>query len=224
MWVTEPKVLKRLTARAADHGIATQIHGIGDAAVRAALDAFRPETTRSLPLRARIEHAQLVDPADVPRFGRLGIVASIQPVHLRTDAGQARRAWGARAERTSYAWRSLLRFGATLAFGTDAPVEPIDPWPGLALSINRRWPGWPPGSPDFGPDQALTLAEALRAACLGPAQAEGADDRGRLTAGQLADLVVIPAAAMTEPIEVNGPLATTRPRLVLIDGKVVFEA
>ena len=224
MWVTEPKVLERLTARAAAGGIATQIHAIGDAAVRAALDAFRSESTRALRLRARIEHAQLVDPADLPRFGQLGIVASVQPVHLRTDADLARRAWGARAERTSYAWRSLLRSGATLAFGTDAPVEPIDPWPGLALSINRRWAGWPPGTPDFGPDQALTLVETLRAACLGPAQAEGAHDRGRLTAGQRADVMVIPAAAITQPIEVDGPLATTRPRLVLIDGKVVFEA
>lgn len=224
IWVTEPQVLDRLTARAAAGGIATQIHGIGDAAVRAALDAFGPTSARSLPLRARVEHAQLVDPADLRRFGRLGIVASVQPVHLRADAAQARRAWGARAESASYAWRALLRSGATLAFGTDAPVEPIDPWPGLALAIDRRWPGWPPGTPRFGPDQALTLDETLRGACLGPAQAEGAGDRGRLTAGQRADLIVIPAAAIAEPIEAGGPLATTRPRLVLVDGRVAFEA
>ena len=224
IWLTEPQVLGRLTSRAAAGGIATQIHGIGDAAVRAALDAFGPKSTRSLPLRPRVEHAQLVDPADLPRFGRLGIVASVQPVHLRSDAAQARRAWGARAESASYAWRALLRSGATLAFGTDAPVEPIDPWPGLALAINRHWPGWPPGTPHFGPDQALTLDETLRGACLGPAQAEGAVDRGRLTAGQRADVIVIPAAAIAGPIEAGGPLAETRPRLVLVDGRVAFEA
>ncbi len=224
IWVTEPTMLGRLAVRAAEAGIASQIHGIGDAAVRAALDAFEPGVTRSLPLRARIEHAQLVDPADRRRFGQLGIVASVQPVHLRTDAANARSAWGARAEVSGYAWRSLVDGGATLAFGTDAPVEPIDPWPGLSMAITRRWPGWPAGTAEFGPDQALSLGEALRGACLGPAQAEGADDRGRLVAGQRADLIVIPAAAIAEPVRPEGMLATTRPRLVLIDGKVAFEA
>ena len=224
IWLTPPERLLELTARAAAVGIATQIHGIGDAAVRAALDAFEPDATRRLPLRARIEHAQLVDPLDAPRFGRLGVVASIQPVHLRSDAETARRAWGSRATRSGYAWRTLARSGATLAFGTDAPVEPIDPWPGLALALNRSWPGWPAGTPPFGPHEALTLDEALRGACLGPAQAEGSTDRGRLTVGQRADLVVIPAAGLTPPIEADGPLATTRPRLVLIDGRIAYEA
>jgi predicted amidohydrolase YtcJ len=224
IWVTEPQRLAELTARSRANGIATQIHAIGDAAVRAALDAFdqAPDARPSLP--PRIEHAQLVDPADLARFGRLRIVASVQPVHLRADAGQARQAWGPRAERSAYAWRSLLAAGATLAFGTDAPVEPIDPWPGIALAITRRWPGWPADSPAFGAGQALTLDEALRAACVGPALAEGSTDRGRLTAGQRADLVVIPAAALAAPIEAGGPLASIRPRLVLVGGQVAFEA
>ena len=116
--------------------------------------------------------------------------------------------------------RLCWRAGATLAFGTDAPVEPFDPWPGIALAITRRWPGWPPDSTRFGLDQALSLDQALRAACVGPAQAEGAQDRGRLTAGQRADLIcVLPGAALDEPVEADGPLATTRPRLVLIDGR-----
>jgi predicted amidohydrolase YtcJ len=224
IWVTQPARLAELASAAATAGIATQIHGIGDAAVRAALDAFEPEAARGLPFRARIEHAQLVDPVDLPRFGRLGVIASIQPVHLRADAAQARRSWGARAERSGYAWRSLLEAGASLAFGTDAPVEPIDPWPGIALAITRRSTDWPAGTPAFGPGEALTLDEALRAACLGPAEAEGSVDRGRLTVGQRADLVVIPAEAIGDPIFAGGPLATARPRMVMIDGKVVFEA
>jgi len=224
IWLTPPERLRELTSRAAAAGIATQIHGIGDAAVRAALDAFEAEAARGLPLRARIEHAQLVDPLDVPRFGELGVVASIQPVHLRSDAESARRSWGSRATRSGYAWRSLAGSGATLAFGTDAPVEPIDPWPGLALALNRCWPEWPAGTPPFGPDESLTLDEALRGACLGPAEAEGSADRGRLTVGQRADVVVIPAAAIALPIEAGGPLATARPRLVLIEGQVAFEA
>lgn len=224
IWVTEPAALAVQATQAAGAGIATQIHGIGDAAVRAALDAFEPDITRGLALRARIEHAQLVDPADLPRFGQLGIVASIQPVHLRADAAQARASWGARAERSSYAWRSLLVNGATLAFGTDAPVEPVDPWPGIALAIDRRWPAWRAEAGRFGPDQALTIDQALRGACLGPAQAEGSSDRGRLVAGQRADLIVIPAASIASPIEAGGPLASTRPRLVMIDGAVAYEA
>jgi len=221
IWVTEPAVMADLAVRAAEAGIATQIHGIGDAAVRAALDTFEPAATRSLGLRARVEHAQLVDPGDLPRFGRLGIVASIQPVHLRSDAAQARTSWGERAERSGYAWRSLLDNGATLAFGTDAPVEPIDPWPGIALAIGRHWPAWPAGSGPFGPAESLTLADALRGACLGPAQAEGSPDRGRLIAGQRADLVVIPASS----VERDGArLAGVRPRLVMIDGQIAFEA
>jgi hypothetical protein len=224
IWVTEPAILAARAAQAATGGIATQIHGIGDAAVRAALDAFEHEATRRQALRARVEHAQLVDPADLERFGRLGVVASVQPVHLRADAAQARASWGDRAERSSYAWRSLLSHGATLAFGTDAPVEPIDPWPGLAMAIDRRWPSWPDGSPAFGSAESLSLAETLRAACLGPAQAEGSPDRGRLVAGQRADIVVIPAASLDARPVAGGPLASTRPRLVLIDGVVAFEA
>ena len=224
IWVTEPAELAELTRRAAAGGFATQIHGIGDAAVRAALDALEPAGHRSLPLRARIEHAQIVDPGDLARFGRLGIVASIQPVHLRSDADLARRAWGARAERSSYAWGSLLRAGAVLAFGTDAPVEAIDPWPGIALAVRRHWPGWPAGTLPFSPEEALSLDEALRGACLGPALAERSADRGRLTVGQCADLIVIPAAALASPLGADGALASTRPRLVLIDGRVGFEA
>ena len=85
------------------------------------------------------------------RFAALGIAASVQPVHLREDAATARRDWGARAESSGYAWRSLLDAGASLAFGTDAPVEPIDPWPGIALAVLRRDPSWGPDVAAFGP-------------------------------------------------------------------------
>ncbi len=224
IWVTEPALLADLAVRAAEAGVATQIHGIGDAAVRAALDAFEPAVTRSLGLRARVEHAQLVDPGDLPRFGELGVVASIQPVHLRSDAAQARASWGERAERSGYAWRSILANGAILAFGTDAPVEPIDPWPGIALAIERNWPAWPAGSGPFGLAESLSLADALRGACLGPAQAEGSPDRGRLVAGQRADLVVIPAGSIESLERESVQLAATRPRLVIVDGQVAFEA
>ena len=139
VWMTEPEALRDLVDRAAAGGIATQIHAIGDAAVRAALDALEPTAGR-LPFMPRIEHLQLVDPADRPRFAAAGIAASVQPVHLRSDAAQARRLWGDRAERNGYTWGSLAATGAVLAFGTDAPVEPFDPWPGIALAVRREDP------------------------------------------------------------------------------------
>jgi predicted amidohydrolase YtcJ len=112
--------------------------------------------------------------------------------------------------------------GGVLAFGTDAPVEPYDPWPGIAISVARTDASWGDGAP-FGPHEALSLERALRAACVDPAISAGEMDRGRLTVGQRADVVVLPAAALDEPVEPGGPLATARPDIVLVDGKVVFE-
>ena len=229
IFITTPAELAVFTDRAATAGIVSQIHAIGDAALRAALDALEPHARSggragSGQLRPRVEHVQLVDPADLPRFARLGIAASVQPIHLRDDAAQARRLWGARAERSGYPWRSLSDSGALLPFGTDAPVEPIDPWPGLEVAVTRADRSWPAGMPPFGGAEALDLARALRAACLDAPRSAGEIDRGRLTAGHRADLVVVPAAAFEEPVAIGGPLATVRPRLVLMDGQVVFEA
>ena len=94
----------------------------------------------------RVEHVQLLDPADRGRFAAAGIAASVQPVHLGTDAAKARALWGARAEANGYPWRSIAATGAVIAFGTDAPVEPMDPWPGLALAVRREDPRWPAGT------------------------------------------------------------------------------
>ncbi len=223
VFMTEPAVLAVLADRAATAGIAAQIHAIGDHAVRVALDALEPTVGRAR-LVPRLEHVQLVHPDDVPRFGQAGIAASVQPVHLRSDAAAARRLWGSRAERFGYAWATLARSGALLAFGTDAPVEPIDPWPGLAIAVTRADPSWAAGTAPFGPAEALTLDQALRAATIAPAVTAAEPDRGRLTPGQRADLAVVPAAALREPVEAGGPLATARPRLVLVDGAVAFEA
>ena len=222
VWITQPDALRELVDRAAAGGIATQIHAIGDAAVRAALDALTP-TARGLPFMPKIEHVQLIDPADVGRFAAAGIVASVQPVHLGSDAIQARHLWGDRAERNGYVWRSIAATGAVIAFGTDAPVEPFDPWPGIALAVRREDVRWPAGTAPYGPDEVLTLDRALRAACVDPAVSAREGDRGRLTVGQRADVVVIPAAAIDDPVEPGGALATARPSMVLLDGRVVFE-
>jgi predicted amidohydrolase YtcJ len=132
--------------------------------------------------------------------------------------------WGDRAERNGYTWRTLLDSGAVVAFGTDAPVEPIDPWPGLSMAVTRADPGWPAGTPPFGPGEALTLERALRAACVAPPLTAGERDRGRLVPGRRADLVVLPIESLIEPVIPGGALATARPRLVLVDGQVGYEA
>jgi len=222
VWVTDAAALRERVERAAGGGIATIIHAIGDAANRAALDVLTPFAARSS-LMPRIEHVQMLHPDDRPRFAAAGIAASVQPVHLGSDAITARKLWGDRAETEGYTWKSIANTGAVMPFGTDAPVESYDPWPGLALAVRRDDPRWPSGTPTYAPEQSLTLDRALRANCIAAAVSARELDRGRLTVGQRADVVVIPAASLDEPVTPGGPLATTRPQIVLIDGKVVFE-
>jgi predicted amidohydrolase YtcJ len=222
VWMTEPAGLSERAERAAAAGIATTIHAIGDAAIRAALTVLEPLAATS-PLMPRIEHVQMLHPEDRGRFVAAGIAASVQPVHLGSDAITARKLWGDRAEAEGYTWKSIADTGAVMPFGTDAPVEPSDPWPGLALAVRREDPRWPSGTPVFAPEQSLTLDRALRGNCIDPAVSARETDRGRLTVGQRADVVIIPAASIDEPVTPGGPLSTTRPQMVLLDGKVVFE-
>ena len=222
VWMTDQDGLRQRVERAAGGGIATTIHAIGDAAVRATLDVLSPFAATS-PLMPRIEHVQMLHPDDRPRFAAAGIAASVQPVHLGSDALTAWKLWGDRAEAEGYTWKSIAETGAVMPFGTDAPVESYDPWPGLALAVRRDDPRWPSGTPTFAPEQSLTLDRALRANCIDAAVSAREMDRGRLTVGQRADVVVIPAASLDEPVTPGGPLSTTRPQMVLIDGKVVFE-
>jgi hypothetical protein len=109
-----------------------------------------------------------------------------------------------------------------VAFGTDAPVEPIDPWPGIAMSVLRRDPSWGADAAPYGPDEALTLEQALRAACVGPHLAAKDPLGGRLVPGSRADLIVLPAAPR-EGGERAAAFAEVRPRLVLLDGEIVIE-
>jgi predicted amidohydrolase YtcJ len=217
---TAPEMAE-LASQAAAAGIATAIHAIGDATVRAALDALAPVAGRTR-VPNRIEHLQFVDPTDIRRFGESGVVASVQPIHLRGDARWARAGVGDRAERIGYPWRAVASRGGLLAFGADAPYEDVDPWPGLAIAVTRSDPSWPPADV-FGAHEALTLEMAVRAHCLHPALAAGEPDRGRLVPGYWADLMIVPAASVDEPTIPGGALSTTRPRLVLEAGRVAFE-
>jgi hypothetical protein len=221
--LSEPTEITALLSRAWVAGLSGQVHAIGDRAVRVALDAI--ETARlpaGVALSPRIEHVQLIDPFDLPRFAALGVTASVQPAHLRTDAETARRAWGSRTA-DSYPYRRLADSGALLPFGSDAPVEPADPWPGLAVAVSRRHVDWPAGAPPFEPGERLDLARAIRAACLDPILAAGEEgDGGRLLPGHRADLIVMPAEAFTDVRDGAPALATARPLLTLLDGEELF--
>jgi predicted amidohydrolase YtcJ len=214
-----PDDLRALSARAAGAGIAVQIHGIGDRAVRVALDVLG--TIPAVPgTRHRIEHAQLVDAADVPRFASLGIAASVQPCHLCTDVPAMRVAWGARTA-SAFPLAALDTAGVLIPFGTDAPVESPDPWRGIAAAVSRADHRWPPDARPFHPEQGITLERAMRAACLDPARVAGHDDLGRLVPGARADLVVVPRAGLIDPGWRGERLAGIRPVLTAIDGEVV---
>jgi predicted amidohydrolase YtcJ len=223
MILTPVEALADLARRAEANGIAVQIHAIGDAAARAVLDIFEalPPAPHGLPLMRRMEHAQLVDPIDQPRFGRLGVAASVQPVHLRSDIPQIHLGWGERGA-NAIPLRGILDGGALIPFGTDAPVEQPDPWPGIATAVVRRDPA-DGAAPPVGPEQGIDLARALRGACLDPALVAGESDLGRLTPGMRADLLVVPVAGFAESLDAAA-LASTRPLATLIDGAVVHRA
>jgi predicted amidohydrolase YtcJ len=161
------------------------LHAIGDGAVRRALDALARKRDAWRYWRPRIEHAQCVHPKDVPRFARIGVIASMQPIHAAADRELADKYWPAVAA-NSYAWGALERAGARLAFGSDAPVETADPLQGIdAASTWRRRAGW-------FPEQAISRAKALRAYTAGAAYAVGMEQQlGSLRSGKLCDITVV---------------------------------
>jgi predicted amidohydrolase YtcJ len=169
----------------------------------------------------RVEHAQLVDPADVARFGRLGIPASVQPSHLLSDAAAMQGSWGARTA-SAFPLAALDAAGASLPFGTDAPVESADPWRGIAAAVTRRGAGWADRDA-VHPEQAISLARALRGACLDGPRSMGVGDQGHLDRGARADLLVVPAALFDAPPDPD-VIAATRPLATLLDGTVIHRS
>ena len=220
--VTSTDELRGLVGRAARAGIHSSIHAIGDRANRRALDALESsiQAGEGSGLRHRIEHVQLLDPVDMPRLAALGVVASMQPVHCTSDYEMADAHWGARS-RYAYAWRRLLDAGTIVAFGSDAPVESLNPWLGIYAAVTRQRPGGdPPGG--WYPGERLTLAEAITAFTLGAAVASGEEaPKGSISPGKLADLVVLSEDIFSLPVE---ELLSPGVRYTILDGSIVFSA
>jgi len=202
------------------------VHAIGDAAVRQSLDAFEhAAAVNPVPARGRrhrIEHVETLQPSDVPRFGRLGVVAVQQPFHGNPNPTQL-AVWSANLgpERASRGWaqRSILDAGGRLAMGTDWPVVTLDPRYQINMAINRTTPeGTPPGG--WLPEQRLTLASAVDAYTTGAAYASFDERRkGQLVPGMLADIVVLSTDVFANAPEkfLDAEVAVT-----IFDGKVVY--
>jgi hypothetical protein len=185
----DPIELRADVARAAAAGLASAIHAIGDRAVRVALDAIAPTRVTSPALRQRLEHIQLVREEDLGRFGALGVIASMQPIHCTSDRDLADRYWGPKRTPRAYPWRTLLDRRAVLAFGSDAPVEPIDPLLGIHAAVTRRRPS---DRDAWFPAQRLTLDEALHAYTAGAAYSTGRErEWGTLEVGMRCDATVV---------------------------------
>jgi len=194
LWVTDPAKVAADAAATVRAGYQPAVHAIGDAANRAALDLLAKAMKRGRPaLPPRIEHAQIVTTEDAARFGRLGVVASVQPVHCTSDHSWTPARLGPERLNEAFPWRGFLNGGALLAFGSDAPVEDANPFIGLAAAETRQDPqGDPPGG--FLPDQRLSRLEAVRAYTTGNAAALGhAKDMGILQKGAVADLLWVQA-------------------------------
>ncbi len=221
MVVTSADEIWELGVAADKAGYSLSIHAIGDQAVRENINIMselKPDTaTGQLP--HRIEHVQVIHPLDMSRLAEYGIVASVQPIHVALDWRTADNFWGERAKYT-YAFRSLLDHGTTLAFGSDAPVAPISPIAGIHTAVNRQGDdGLPVGG--WHPQEKITVTEAVQAYTLGPAQLAGkAQCQGSITPGKFADMIMLSA----DIFEIDATaIEQTKVEMTVFDGQVVFE-
>lgn len=203
-------------------GLQLVTHAIGDKAISRVLDLYAQVEKADGPAdrRMRIEHVQHAAPADIPRFAKLGVIASMQPYHAIDDGRWVEKLIGHKRAQTSYAWRSLLDSGATLAFGSDWPVAPLDAIKGIYAAATRatldgKHPGgWIPG-------QRITVAEALHAYTVGSAYAEFQEKvKGSIEPGKLADLAVLSGDIFAMP---PAEIRNVKVDMTIFDGKVIYQ-
>jgi predicted amidohydrolase YtcJ len=214
--------LRNLMSRAAMDHFQVAVHAIGDAAnaeVLDAIDDLAKDFTGDR--RWRIEHAQIVDPADLPRFAQHGVVASMQPVHQTSDRLMAEARLGPDRLAGAYAWRSMLQNGVPLAFGSDSPVEAPEPFVGIAVAVSRQDANGEPAG-GWQPQQTITREQALAAYTAGAAYAGFADGRfGELKAGERADFLLIDRDPLTASV---GDIRRTKVLETWIGGRKVYDA
>lgn len=224
--IPRAEVLTTMKAAVADadkHGLQVMIHAIGDRSNATILDIYESVIREDGPRdrRFRIEHSQHLRPQDIPRFAKLGVVASMQPVHLTDDGRWAIDRLGSERLKGAYAFRSLLDSGAHLAFGTDWSVAPLNPLFGIQAAVTRRTTdGKNPNG--WFPEQKITVDDAVRCYTLGSAYAEFQEDvKGTLSEGKLADLIVLSDDIFTiNPAKIG----EAKVLMTVVDGRVVYEA
>jgi predicted amidohydrolase YtcJ len=221
--INEPDAFAAILRKAKDCGVQVATHAIGDRGNRVVLDAYRDVLGEIVANdhRWRIEHAQVVALADIPRFAEMHVIASMQPTHATSDMPWAEARIGRERIVGAYAWRRFLDSGARLALGSDFPVESVDPRLGLYAAIARQdRDGQPPGG--WLPDQVLSIAEALRGFTVDAAYA-GRDEAevGRLAPGMRADFVVLAQDPMQSSADAVDDLAI---RSTWVNGVAVYEA
>jgi predicted amidohydrolase YtcJ len=217
---TEVSEVTDIARLAVKHGMQLCVHAIGDRANRETLDIFEKvfqEYPDKKDLRWRIEHAQHLDPEDIPRFKELGVIASIQGIHCTSDAPfVVKRLGEQRAREGAYPWRSLLDSGAVVNNGTDTPVEDVNPVESFYASVTRKRAD---GGPAFFPEQAMTREEAIYSYTLANAFAAFEENlKGSLTEGKLADMVVLSNDLIACP---EREILNTKVLMTIVGGKVV---
>lgn len=222
----EPEDFKRAVAAFNAGGLQVSTHAIGDAAIRLTLDAYEEglRAAGNPDLRNKVEHAEDIAAADIPRFGGPDVIASFQPLHASPEPvwmGSWIRNVGPEREQRAFAWKAVLNAGGRLAFGSDWPVVTINPWPGIQTAVTRQdFEGKPAGG--WLPQHKVSLAEAVYAYTLGGAYAMHRDkEEGSLEAGKLADLVIVSQNIFE--IEPNRIRETTVV-LTMVGGRIVFDA
>ena len=218
---TSPATIRETAKLAMEHGYQLCVHAIGDRANRETLDIFE-EAFKAQPdkkdVRWRVEHAQHLNPSDIPRFAKLGVIASMQGIHCTSDAPYVPARLGdKRAEEGAYVWQKLMKSGALVTNGTDAPVEDVDPIASYYATVSRKVKD----GTVFYPEQRMNRMEALRSYTINTARAAFEENtKGTLKVGKYADMVVLSKDILTIP---EDQIPTAKVIYTIVGGKVRYK-